>query len=65
VHSSTEAYNNEQVLKVFGRISFEICLKMNYFLVVNPPKLPSAGAPAPDPLASGDRGLCPRPPFRI
>jgi len=31
LHFSTETYNNEQVSKVFGRISAETCLKMDYF----------------------------------
>jgi len=31
LHLSTGTYNNEQVLKVLGRILVETCLKMNYF----------------------------------
>jgi len=31
LHLSTETYNNEQVSKVLGRISVEICLKIDYF----------------------------------
>jgi len=33
---STEMYNNEQVLKVLGKISSETCLKVDYFSSKSP-----------------------------
>jgi len=59
-------HNNEQVGRFLGRISAEICLKMdNLGTGSKSPKLRQAlGASLPDPLmppAAG--GLAPRPPF--
>jgi len=60
LHLSTETYNNEQVSKVF-KAKFHLKHALKWItLVVNPPKSPSAGAPPPDPLASGGWGLHPQ-----
>jgi len=53
LHLSIETYNNEQISKVFGRISAEIYLK-RIILLVNPKKITQTLLP---PAA---RGFAPR-----
>jgi len=51
--------------RCIGRISSEICLKMDYFGSYSPQNRQALGAPPPDPLAPAAGGFAPRPPFRL
>jgi len=44
-----ETYNDEQVSKVFGRISAETCLKVDYFGSKSPKSAKHWGIPPPTP----------------